>query len=196
MTQGKPAVVVLAGGRGARIGGGKPARMLGGRTLLDRALEQARTWSGTFAVAGRGVKTDALVIDDDPATDGPLGGLASALRFAAGAGAGAVLTIPCDTPFLPETLMERLTAEIDRFACALPESGGRLHPVCGLWRVEVVSGLAAYASAGRRSLIGLAETVGFAAVRWPTEPFDPFFNINTPEDLALAERLVGAGGNR
>jgi molybdenum cofactor guanylyltransferase len=69
-------------------------------------------------------------------------------------------------------------------------SGGHLHPVCGLWRVSALDAVPAYLASGRRSLRGFAEAAGFTAVDWPIEPLDPFFNINTPEDLAAAERLL------
>ena len=56
----------------------------------------------------------------------------------------------------------------------------------------MVTHLPAYAAAGRRSLWGFAEEVGFAPVVWPEQPIDPFFNVNSPEDLALAESIIGA----
>jgi len=170
-------VVILAGGEGRRIGGGKPLRMLGGETLLGRALRIARGWSD-----------DVLVADgttDVPGIEGPLGGLAGALGLG-----GDVLTIPCDMPFLPADLPERLDRQGE--AAALAESGGRLHPVCALWRARAADGLAAYAESGRRSLHGFAEAVGYEAVVWPTDPIDPFFNINDPDDLARAGEMLRA----
>lgn len=187
----KAAVVLLAGGEGRRIGGGKPLRLLGGRTLLERALDQALSWSGTVAIAVRDPEqvpcAQAPMLIDDPAIGGPLAGLSSALAFAVAQGCDAVLTIPCDCPFLPPDLFVRL-GEADA-PVAIARSGGRLHPVCGLWRASLLAELPAYVSTGRRSLRGFAETVGFAAVDWSEEPF---FNVNSSEDLAAAEaRLRG-----
>lgn len=188
------AVVVLAGGRGTRIGGGKPQLRLGGRTLLERALNQAEQWSKTVAVAaGDGTQLDVGCyrnLADEPELDGPLGGLAAALRFARECGVEAVLTVPVDTPFLPPDLPRRLAAAIGISGAAIPTSGGRLHSVCGLWRVQTLDHLRSYAATGRRALMGLAEAAGFVTVDWPAEPFDPFFNINRPGDLAEAERLL------
>jgi molybdopterin-guanine dinucleotide biosynthesis protein A len=168
-------IVILAGGEGRRIGGGKPLRMLGGETLLDRALGIARRWSDEVLVAdGR---------SDVPGLEGPLGGVAAAL-----APGGDVLTIPCDMPFLPDDLPERLGRT--QAAAAVAESGGRLHPVCALWRAPAGEGLAAYAASGGRSLHGFAETIGYAAISWSTDPIDPFFNVNDPADLARAEALL------
>ena len=189
-------MVVLAGGEGRRISGGKPQRLLGGETLLARALRRARGYGGALAVSVRdpgqlGPSGEAVLLDD-PQVPGPLAGIASALRFAAGQGAGAVLTLPCDAPFLPDDLMDSLQAVLaPGVGVAVARSGGRLHPVCALWRAGLDQALAAYAATGRGSLMGLAEAVGWAAADWPAEPVDPFFNINTAADLAVAERLLG-----
>ena len=185
------AAVVLAGGEGRRIGGGKPLRLLGGETLLARALGQAAAFSDRVALAVRApgqveAPGGVAVIPDAP-VEGPLGGLAAALEYARHEGRAAVLTLPCDMPFTPVDLGARLGAAIGEHAVALASSGGRLHPVCGLWRVTALDHLPAYAASGRRSLWGFAEAVGFTAVDWSVAPADPFFNVNTTEDLAEAE---------
>lgn len=189
------AAVVLAGGEGRRIGGGKPLRVLGGETLLARALGQADAFSDRVALAVRDpAQVEApggvAVIPDAP-IEGPLGGLAAALGWARDQGRAAVLTLPCDMPFIPPDLGTRLAAALEGRPAVLAASGGRLHPVCGLWRVETLDHLPAYAASGRRSLHGFAEAVGFTAVEWPAAPADPFFNVNTTEDLAEAEARLG-----
>jgi molybdopterin-guanine dinucleotide biosynthesis protein A len=189
------AVVVLAGGRGRRIGGGKPFRMLGQQRLIDRAIERARDFSERVAVSvtKAGELADCAVPQiADPQPDwGALGGLAAGLDFAVGAGAELLLTLPCDSPFLPDDLLTRLRDALgpDQKA-AIPASGDQLHVACGLWRVGVCSLLADYAAEGGRSLHGLAERVGFAEVRWNAQPLDPFFNINTEQDLEHAETIL------
>ena len=171
-------IVILAGGEGRRIGGGKPQLLLGGETLLDRALRQARSWSGEVLVAAR----DGGDLQDDPTIEGPLGGVAAALALG-----GDVLTIPCDMPFLPDDLPQRLVGDATVTVAA---SGGRRHPVCALWKAAARNALPVYLATGRRSLTGFAEAAGYTAVEWPAEPFDPFFNINDPADLARAETLI------
>jgi molybdenum cofactor guanylyltransferase len=171
-------IVILAGGEGRRIGGGKPQRLLGGETLLDRALRRARCWSDDVLVAARAGGDLA----DDPAIEGPLGGVAAALALG-----GDVLTIPCDMPFLPDDLPTRLASEA---LATVAASGGQLHPVCALWKAGARAALPAWLATGRRSLTGFAEAVGYRAVEWPTEPFDPFFNVNDEADLARAEALL------
>lgn len=188
------AAVVLAGGEGRRIGGGKPQRRLGGRTLLERAAAQASGVSDLAAVAVRDTAQveglEGLVLIEDAPWEGPLGGLAAALAFARAHGRAAVLTLPCDMPLVPQDLAPRLATALGDRAAALATSGGRLHPVCGLWRVEAVDALPAWAGTGQRSLKGFAAALGFATVDWPVEPVDPFFNVNTAEDLARAEALL------
>lgn len=184
------AVLVLAGGEGRRIGGGKPLRILGGETLLARALASARHFSDRIAIAADVAEIgpqDVPVLADLPDCPGPLGGLAAGLAWA---GDARLLTLPCDMPFAPADLLERLGA-VDAPA-VVATSGGFLHPVCALWAPSVLNAVPAYRDAGRRSLKGLAETVGQVAVEWAVEPFDPFFNINTEDDLATAEARLRA----
>ena len=169
-------IVILAGGEGLRIGGGKPQRLLGGQTLLERALKAARGWSDDIRIADG--------TSDLPGVGGPLGAVAAALAHG-----GNFLTIPCDMPFLPADLPERLGGEGDA-AATLAASGGRLHPVCALWRARAGVGLGPYVASGRRSLRGFAEAVGYAAVEWGTDPIDPFFNVNDADDLKRAEALL------
>lgn len=188
------AVVILAGGEGKRIGGNKPSRMLAGVSLLDRAVAYAGSQATLCAVAVREERqagdVDISVIQDDAEIDGPLGGLVSALRFAREKGADAALTIAADMPFLPPDLADRLLETLQQNRAAIASSGGHQHPVCGLWRTEALDAVAEYLASGRRSLKGFAELVGYVAVEWPTDPLDPFFNINLERDLAEAEHLL------
>jgi molybdopterin-guanine dinucleotide biosynthesis protein A len=73
---------------------------------------------------------------------------------------------------------------------AIAGSGGRLHPVCGLWLPEVLALVPKYLDSGRRSLKGFAQEVGVVAVDWPDDPANPFFNINSVSDLKAAEEIL------
>lgn len=186
-------VVIFAGGEGRRIGGGKPHRIIGGKSLLDRAAEMAEQWSDQIVVA---VRDEAQLghsslpyIPDEAAIEGPLAGLVAALRFGR-EHAESVLTLPADMPFLPPDLLERLREGLGGSSAAIASSGGYLHPVCGLWRASSLDAVPDYLASGHRSLRGFADAVGFVVVDWPAEPLDPFFNINSPEDLTTAERLL------
>jgi molybdopterin-guanine dinucleotide biosynthesis protein A len=190
------AVVVLAGGDGIRIGGRKALRQIDpATTLLGRALATARLWSPYVAVVARsadqaGDLGDVGLILDDASLEGPIAGLSSAFDFAAAKGVRHLLTAPCDTPFLPPDLPRRLSGGLTpAVLAAVACSCGRLHPTCALWRLEASARLPAYRATGGRSLRGFAEFCGMAVVDWPVgDRQDPFFNVNTVEDLATARR--------
>ena len=188
------AIAVLAGVDGSRIGGGKPLIRLGDTTLVEQAVIRAGSWSNLVVVSIRSIdQLGALQLPwiiDAPSIGGPLAGLAAALVWARDEGSSRVMTLPCDMPFLPDDLPERLLVAIGDLGAAVASSGGNLHPVCGLWRVEAADQIAAYCSSGRRSLKGFAAQLGFAEVEWPTVPRDPFFNVNSPADLVIAEAML------
>ena len=193
------AVVILAGGESLRIGGGKPLRILGGRTLLARALEAAKGWSDDVAVSVRDPRQlgDLPVpfLVDDSGLAGPVAGLAAALRHMRERSKPFLLTIPCDMPFLPADLVLRLAEAMgDDVSVALASSGGHLHPVCALWRIIALDRLPDFLDAGGRSLKGFAEHVGFTAIAWPSAAIDPFFNINSEEELGRAETMLRGQG--
>ncbi|MBL8538671.1 MAG: molybdenum cofactor guanylyltransferase [Hyphomonadaceae bacterium] len=185
--------LVLAGGEGVRIGGGKPGRLLAGRRLVDHAIQIARRESKTIAIGLRALEQVSAaathVVLDQPGIDGPMASLAAGLAWAKDCGARFLLTLPCDAPFIPHGLVQRLTQRLEasRATVALPASYGRVHPSCGLWRADVGDRIADYLSSGRRSLQGFAEHVGYVIEDWGAPPRDPFYNINTPEALVAAE---------
>lgn len=186
-------IVILAGGESRRMGGGKPLRVLGGETLIARALRRARGWSDDVYLALRLSEqvpaSGVRVLLDDPEVGGPLAGLASAARAAEANGCSHLLTLPCDMPFLPNDLVVRLSGNIGDAGVAVAASDGQPHPVCALWAAGALREIGAYQREGRRSLKGLAERVGMVAVDWGE---GAFANVNTPEELAEAERRLAS----
>jgi len=186
---------ILAGGAGQRIGGSKPGRRLAGVSLLTHALAAAQGWGTPRVLVLRdpaqvGDIHDPVILDD-PDIPGPLGGLASALAWADLNDADRVLTIPCDMPFLPDDLLGRLDQALTADAgVAVAASGGRLHPICALWRTTALPVLVQRAGEGQLSLNGLSEAAGRVLVDWSIDPRDPFLNINTPDDLDRAEAMT------
>lgn len=186
--------VILAGGAGRRIGGGKPLRPLAGKSLFDHVLDVVKGWDMPYAVSVRDRReagfAAGLPLLPDEEGEGPIAGVASALRHAQREALDGVLTLPCDTPFLPNDLPRGLAAGLSHGSlAAIARSGGRLHPSCALWRVEAVGALPRYLPKGR-SLIGFAEALDAKIANWSIEPYDPFFNVNTEEDLVEAERIL------
>lgn len=130
----------------------------------------------------------ARVLDDGPmAGQGPLSGLHSALLAAEREGFGAVLSVPCDMPLLPPTLAARL------LAAGMPSvavSAGRMHHLVGLWPVAALRDLAmCLAEPFSRSVEAWADRLRPKPVIFAGRP-DPFFNVNTPADLARAMALA------
>jgi len=188
-------VVVLAGGEGRRMGGGKPLRLFRGRTLIAHALDRAFSWSSRVAVSVRSPdqvgRVAAPLVLDTPGIEGPLAGLSAALSFARHLGAGRLLTLPCDMPGLPDDLARRLEqAVVPGAGVAIAMCGDRLHPVCAVWDVEVQASLSAYLAGGRSSVRGFSEAVGMKAVVWDDAYATAFENFNYQADLRRADDLV------
>ncbi len=188
-TPARPSPIVIAtGGMGSRMGGAKAERMLGGARLIDHMLVWARGQSAHIALAvraagsGADLGTGLATLPDAAADLGPISALDSAMRFAAQHGAGHVLLVSCDMPFLPADLLQRLSDAIGGAGAALPDVAGRVQPLAALWRVDLAA-LDAYIAGGGRSLWRFAE--GQAMVCLPAQAAD-FANINTPEELASA----------
>ena len=136
-----------------------------------------------------------VVADSLPDHPGPLAGVLAALDWSARTDAAIewVVTVPGDAPFLPPDLVQRLHAARRRESAALACAGslGRTHPVVGLWPVSIREALrSAVADEGIRRIDRFTGRYGCAVEQWATEPVDPFFNVNTPEDLTEADRLV------
>lgn len=187
-------VVIMAGGEGVRIGGSKPMQNVAGVPMISRALEFARRHSPYVAVSVRAaeqlvdVSGTAILLDPMPG-QGPLNSLLSAFAYCQKFECSHVLVIGCDMPLLPDDLVSRLSAGMIGHSAVIARSAGRLHLAAGLWKVETKQ-LDRYVETGRRSLIGYASFAGYTAVDWDTALFDPFFNVNTLEDVAAAERIL------
>lgn len=186
-------IVILAGGLGARMGGNKPHKLLAGLSLLDHAIAKAASFSAPVAASvsvGNFPLPDHVsrLIDEEPLL-GPIAGLATALKFASAINADHVMIMPCDTPFLPDDLAQRLVDNIGTSRVAIAQYDGWPHPTCSLWRADAAVLLPDYLAAGMRSLIGFCETAGSVAVDFPKNAVDPFLNINTSEDLKRAEQI-------
>lgn len=195
--------VVLAGGLATRMGGGdKPLLPLGGRTVLDHVLERVRPQAATLILNANGDPDRfgrfgiPVVSDGDHAGGGPLAGILAALDWTAARRADLpwVLTVAGDTPFLPTDLLDRLQDARTKAGAVLAAaaSGGRMHPVAGLWPVAHRDKLRGAMAAGERRVGHWMREQGLAVAEWNSLPLDPFTNLNTPEDHAAAERALRA----
>jgi molybdenum cofactor guanylyltransferase len=195
--------LILDGGLARRMGGAdKGLVALAGRPMLMHVIERLRPQCTALAISANG---DAarfaafglpVVADDPPDFSGPLAGVLSGLEYCARTPRLThVATLPADAPFAPENFVARLheARRASGAPIAVAASGGRVHHVAALWPVELAAELrSAFADEGLRKVESLLARFRVAIVQWPAEPIDPFFNVNTPDDLERAEALIRA----
>jgi molybdopterin-guanine dinucleotide biosynthesis protein A len=194
--------LLLAGGLSRRMGGGdKCLRMLGGTTILARIAACVAPQVGALALNANG---DAARFDDFdlpvlpdviPDNAGPLAGVLTGLEWAAAQGCAWLATIPTDAPFLPRDLIGRMADAVARegsdMACAA--SAGRNHPVVGLWPVRLRAALrGAMTVENIRKVDRWTGRYNLSVVDFTGDSYDPFFNVNRPEDLERAEQIVAS----
>ena len=200
--------IILAGGLSRRMGGGdKPLGALAGRPLLDHVIARLKPQVGPLALNANGDPSRfssfglPVVPDTVEGFAGPLAGILAGLEWAAAnTAARRIITVAGDTPFFPDDLVahsvEASAGRPDIIAVASSE--GRWHPTFALWPVDFAASL-------RRALVDQDErrvkafieghdhvAVDLAIPEVEGIAYDPFLNINTPQDLAEAERLARA----
>lgn len=202
--------VILAGGRSQRMGvGDKGLLPLGGKPLVAHVIERLRPQLPILVVNANGDPARfaqfGLPVVEDRITgyQGPLAGLQAVMRHALDMNDEArpshIVTVAADTPFFPADLVARLVQaqQAEGAEIALAASGGNIHPVFGLWPVALEGDLASWLSSGEKPRVSAwAKRHRLAEVRFgPLQTadgaiVDPFFNINTREDLAQAQQLL------
>ena len=193
--------LILAGGLARRLGGGdKALRLVGGQTVLARLIERltpqvTRLILNANDDAARFAGFNLPVVSDDlPDRPGPLAGVLAGLDWAAQNTPEArwIVTVPGDAPFVPEDLVARLRSALGEATLACAASGGRTHPVVTLWPVALRHDLRhALVVEDLRKVGAYVRRHNPSVVEWPIEGVDPFFNVNTPTDLAEADQLAG-----
>jgi molybdopterin-guanine dinucleotide biosynthesis protein A len=200
--------IILAGGLSRRMGGGdKSLGMLDGRPLMERVVGRIRPQVSALAINANGDPSRfagfglPLVPDTVEGFAGPLAGVLAGIEWAArNTGADRLLTVAGDTPFFPTDLAVRLAQAVSRRpqSIALASSGGRNHPTFALWPIGLADDLRSrLVYHDERRVTAFIERHEHVAVDFPLPRtadmnYDPFFNINTPQDLAEAERLAQA----
>ncbi|MDQ0558520.1 molybdopterin-guanine dinucleotide biosynthesis protein A [Rhizobium mesoamericanum] len=193
--------VVLAGGRSSRMGRDKATVLLNGRTLLERVVEQLEPQVNTLAVNADAAPQNcrhSFIPDIVPGKAGPMAGIHAAMAYGATLGGVThVVTVSVDSPFFPGDLVDWLAAAIDApDKIAIASSEGRSHPVFGLWPVVLADELASWiVTDEKRRVLDFLLRHDVTEVAFPLRPtraslLDPFFNVNTPDDLAEAERWL------
>ncbi len=177
--------VILAGGRSRRMGTCKALLRLEGGTMLERAAGQLTALFDEVLLSANdpalGLGLNLRVVPDIWRECGPLGGLHAAL---AATGKDALFCNPCDLPRftaeLPLLLLERMNPEADAIVCR--DGGGRLHPLCGIYRRRVLPALEARLQGGERRVTALIEGLSCQILETEGLLSDGVFeNMNTPE---------------
>lgn len=198
-----PLGVILAGGRATRMGGGdKGMRVLGDQRIIDHVIDRLRPQCTSLAINANGepdrfgefglpVLPDSLA--DHP---GPLAGVLAGLDWAALHGAEAIVTAAADTPFFPCDLVARLQDAAGPKGLCLAASHDedgilRRHPTFGLWPVGLRDNLRAALEGGLRKIVLWTDQHEAGTAIFSSDAGDPFFNINTPDDIETALALMG-----
>ena len=180
--------VVLAGGSSRRMDGFDKYQIpLCGKTLLAHIVDRLSPQVTELIVNANdptyfeGFK----VVPDQESGLGPIGGIFSALQFASQNCFKKIVTVPCDTPFIPDDLVEKLLKN-NKSRCTVASSLSGLHPVLAIWDVSALNDVKTSIERGERKLRRIIKAVDYTECIW-SEGDDPFFNINTPDDLRIAE---------
>ncbi|MBI1170494.1 molybdenum cofactor guanylyltransferase [bacterium] len=187
--------VILAGGAARRMGADKALVPLAGRPLIAWVAERLGPQVEALAISANGDPARfanlGLPVLPDAESRGPLSGILAALHWAAPLGATAVVSAPCDGPFLPPDLVPRLCLAGEAGGAAFATSGADQHPTCGLWPVTLTAALQDFLASGavpRLRDFALQHGAGLADF-----PPDSFVNANSPADLARLEARLGGG---
>lgn len=196
-------VVVLCGGKTSRFGGEKAHAVVGGRRVIDRVVEVAGQVCGQIVAVTSSGKGDlrlpegVLVVADAFPGTGPLGGICTGLRRTS---SDLAVVVGCDLPFLNARLLRFLLGRADGFDAVVPRlADGRAQPLHAVYRRACLREMEHQLAAGRLSIWRVLETlptryVGEEECRALDLDLLSFFNLNTPEDLARANRLAAGPG--
>lgn len=191
--------VILAGGLARRMGGGDKGELkLGGKSILAHVIERLRPQVGAVAINANGDPKRfsayglPVIADSIEGSPGPLAGVLAGLDWAGPLGFSHIVTAATDTPFLPRDLVARLTSAAQGAGVELAAagSGGRVHPVIGLWPCRLADDLRSALEKGTRKVDEWTARHGVAEAHFESTPQDPFFNVNRPEDLQEAKALL------
>jgi len=191
---------IIAGGSSSRMGGREKAFLeLASKPVILHVIEQFEPQVDQLVINANGDATRfsefGLDVIPDVLTSltTPLAGLHAALVFTKNAEADVLVTVPSDTPFLPFDLVARLLENIAVSGVAIAASGGQEHYIIGAWKTELLDDLeSAIAGDNLFRVKDWAHRAAAQKVEWPVMPHDPFFNVNTPEDLRIAKQILGA----
>ena len=196
----KPLAVILAGGQASRMGGENKALLdLGGSPMIAHVIARLLGQVNDVVINANADEDDyaftglPVVGDSVGGFAGPLAGILAGLDFAHEQGASHVLSVATDTPFFPLDLSTRLSGLNKDIAIAKTPSDDErpnYHPTFGMWRVDLREDLRAALNSDTRKVMAFVEAKDHGFYEWSKGDFDPFFNVNSPDDMEQAETLL------
>jgi molybdopterin-guanine dinucleotide biosynthesis protein A len=194
--------VILTGGRSRRMGGVIKARqILGGQTLIQHVIDRMNPQVGQLLLSVEYESADYAcyglqqIADPVPGSNGPLGGLLSALSNLRDH-QDWLLLAPCDAPFLPLDLgrkLKRQAVKMQAQGCVV-RYRSEVQPTFSLWNRRLLPVLkSAVLEQGMGGFKQFLRVHDLAVLNWKGSDISPFFNINDPVSLAEAERLIESG---
>ena len=191
--------VVLAGGKAKRFGGSKSQAQLGGKILIDYILSEIlKQFNEVLIVANDPINhlssNKILKIEDYKKNLGPLGGVLSAMKWVKKNDKKYqwISTFPSDTPFFKIKIFNDFLSKVNERESELffMNSNQKRHNIFGLWSVNLIDQLEKDLENGLRKVEKWADNIGVKVIKMSFEKEDPFFNINTKEDLEKAKQIL------
>ena len=191
--------VVLAGGKSKRFGKDKSQAKLGGKILIDYILsELVSEFKEVLIVANDPIKhlssNKIIKIQDFKKNLGPLGGIFSSMKWAKDNNRSYewIVSFPSDTPFFKMNILNDFFLKVNEKESELffMNSNKKRHNIFGLWSIDLVDQLEKDLENGSRKVENWANNIGVKTINMSFEKNDPFFNINTKEDLDKAKNII------
>lgn len=186
--------VILAGGASTRMGGNDKFMLpLGEKRILDYIVSRLSPQVDALILNtnANNISAELKVVPDIGDAAGPLSGLYTVLCYARDNGFDKVVTVAGDTPFIPNDLVLRFMEHAHN-AAVVAKSDDRIHPIIGLWDVSLIAHVKTALENNELKMMNFIKNYAAFEVVWDQE-IDPFFNINTAEDLKKAEEIAQMG---
>jgi len=189
--------VVLAGGRSKRFGQDKSKVKLAGKTLLEHTLDKVKSQFNKILIISNSeiVKNHTTIKDCIDGQLGPLVGVLTAMKWIKKNKQpySWVATFPCDTPFFSISIINKFIEASKVNDCSLyfAKTEKKRHNIFGLWSLKLLEVLEKDIVENKyRKVEKWANKIGVKTINISYKEIDPFFNINTKEDLVEAEKIL------
>ena len=199
MNKDKICAVILTGGLSTRMGGGnKTLKKFNNKFIFDRVFEKISSQSKKILINNNDNESafknynTTIIQDEIKGFIGPLAGIHASFKWMTDNNKYEwLITIPGDTPFIPNNLVNSLLqkAKFDEKKIVIAKSYGKKHPIIGIWHLSLYNDLELKIKEGVRKILYWASQHPLGFLEFKNSKYDPFFNINYEEDIAKAEKI-------